>query len=91
MEPPLPKLFRRLRAALTASRTVNPGGQVVKMPAKPMMRVVVHRFQGTYECGCKVPDPSPDAPPLCEIHEKPFLYANEYLGTFATKEVRKED
>jgi hypothetical protein len=87
----LPKPFQRLRAALTASRTVNPGGQVVRMPAKPTMKVVVHRFQGTYECGCKVPDPSPDASPLCEIHEKPFLYVNEYLGTFAADEVRKED
>lgn len=86
----LQNLSQRLRAAVVASRDVNPGGQRVKMPAKPTMRVVVHRFQGTYECGCKVPDPSTEAPTLCEIHEKPFLYRNEYLGTFAA-EVGKED
>jgi hypothetical protein len=52
------------------------------MPAKPTMKVQVRRFQGIYECGCKVPDPSPEAPPFCEIHEKPFMYRIEDVGTF---------
>lgn len=68
--------------ALGLSKNTNPGGQQVKMPAKPTMKVVVRRFQGIYECGCKVPDPSPEAPELCEIHEKPFKYVPEEIGTF---------
>jgi hypothetical protein len=84
------KLFRRFRVALSASQGHNPGGQQVKMPAKPSMRVVVRRFQGIYECGCKVPDPSPEAPELCEIHERPFKYVNEDVGTFEA-EVRRND
>jgi hypothetical protein len=76
------KLFQRFRAALSASQGHNPGGQETKMPGKPTMRVAVRRFQGIYECGCKVPDPSPEAPPLCEIHELPFKYLVEVVGTF---------
>lgn len=88
MKRTLLNLSQRLRAATTASRTVNPGGQGVKMPARAYMAVAVRRFQGIYECGCKVPDPSPDAPPFCEIHEKPFKYVVEHVGTY---EARKED
>jgi hypothetical protein len=58
------------------------------MPAKPTMRVDVRRFQGVYLCGCKVPDPSTEASELCEIHNKPFFYVIEHIGTY---DARKED
>ena len=86
----LHEAFQGLRTALTASRGINPAGQEVRMPAKPTMRVQVRRFQGVYECGCKVPDPSPEAPEFCEIHNLPFRYLIEDVGTFDA-EILRED
>jgi hypothetical protein len=85
----LRKRILGLRASVRAAQAVSKGGgqaSNVRVPAKPAMRVVVRRFQGVYECGCKVPDPSPEAPELCEIHERPFKYVNEDVGTFDARE-----
>jgi hypothetical protein len=74
-----------------ASRRANPAAQNVRMPAKPSMKVQVRRFQGVYECGCKVPDPSPEAPELCEKHKKPFKYLVEDVGVFDAEIIPRED
>jgi hypothetical protein len=49
------------------------------MPAKPSMHVLVHRFQGKYDCGCPAVW---DGPESCEIHGSAKMYLLENVGTF---------
>jgi len=65
-----------------------PGAQNVRIPLKATMRVVVGRFQGTYECGCPA-DPL-EGPFTCEIHGKPKYYIREEVEV-GNVEVTEED
>lgn len=86
-----PRWLLGLRAALRPSQTASKDGiqgQNVEIPLKPTMAVVVRRFQGVYECGCKA-DPL-EGPENCEIHDKPKKYLVEEAGEYSV-EVKKED